>query len=152
MLATTVLSEALATLLSTNVATLNPAGGAEVKLVLLAADFVEDPTLILMSSLTEATFDGYAAKASGAGAPPVNVDPLTGEQIITIKEPAGGWHFACTGVTGLPQQIFGYAVVDQSKTNVYALKRFDDPITIAAVGHFVEVGAVTLRFVTQPIS
>lgn len=151
MLGTTVLSSAMPALLAADPATLNAGAGSEPKVILLKADFAEDRSLILVANVSEATFTGYAAKAAGAGVSPVDLDPITGERVITIKEPAGGWRWVVTG-GALPETIYGYALVDAAKTNIFALRRFDHPVVLAAIGHFVHVGDVTLQQVLNPLN
>ncbi len=121
------------------------------KVSLIAAPFTPDENLVL-GNLTLATFTGSAAKVAGTGTQGTGVDPATGEQIITILDPAGGWRWECTAAPGAPETIYGIALTDNGVTVLYGVEPFDVPVTIAAVGDQVQVGNVKLTVNSSPIS
>jgi hypothetical protein len=139
----------LGTLFAADTGFLAAAGGN--KLVLLKADFTPDENLVL-ADVTLADFDGYAAKTPTAGAQQVGTDPLTQEQIVTLAEPVGGWRWATTGLTNLPQTIFGFALLDTTSATLFAIQRLAEPLTLTAVGNQVNLGEASFRFVQQPVS
>lgn len=59
----------------------------------------------------QADFDGYAQKAAAAATRKVDIDPATGDILVTILPPAGGWRWETTGDTHLPETIYGAALL-----------------------------------------
>lgn len=146
MIATNVLLDRLATILSTDTGSLAPAAGG-VKIHLASAAFTPGPTLTL-AGLTEATFQGYAALLAAAGNQMEFLDPTTGNRIVQLQEPAGGWHWGTTGATGLPQTIYGFYVSDNGTVTLYGSQLFPTPIVLTASGQGIDVGQV--RFMLAP--
>jgi len=115
-------------------------------LCLIKEDFVPSETLV-PSSLTEADFDGYAAVTIEAVDQDVGIDPVTQEQIVTIREPAGGWRFQASGAGSLPQTIYGYVIVRGATLAAGSLagcKRLDVPVTFNAALEEMNLGTVKL--------
>lgn len=103
---------------------------------------------ILVADLVPADFDGYAPIPSGTGVQQSFIDPLTGSRVVQLKEPAGGWHWVTTGVTLLPQSIYGWYVTNQAGTIVLASSRFSNPIPLTAIGQGIDLAQV--RFEMLP--
>jgi len=122
--------------------TLAPAVSAN-KIALIAADFALSEDLVV-GDLTLATFTGSAAKAGATGAQLVGVDPATGQQVITIKAPAGGYVWECTADPGSPETIFGLALVDNAGTTLLGVEKFTTPVVISAAGEQVSAGDVQM--------
>lgn len=141
---------ALGEALAADATSLAPAADAN-KIALIASDFVLDETLVI-GDLTLATFTGSTPLLGAIGTQLAGVDPLTGEQIITIKEPAGGYRWECTAAPGAPETIYGFALVDNAGTGLLAVELLPEPITIAAVGDQIDIGNATLRMVLAPLS
>lgn len=139
----------LGTLMAADTAFLAPAVTAN-DINLIKADFAEDETLVF-GDLTIADFDGYAAIAGATGTQQVGVDPVTNEQIVTDKEPLGGWRWLTTGVTNLPQTIYGFCLNKTAGGDLLAVHRFDNPITLTAAGQEINIGTAEFRFVLQPV-
>lgn len=142
--------EAAGTLLAADTTTLAPAVNAN-KIALIAAPFTPDENLTL-AGLTLATFTGSAPKTGATGAQPTGNDPLTGEQVISISPPVGGYIFKCTVAPGVPETIYGYCLTDNAGATLLAMALLPQPITIAAVNDQVDCEVPELRFVTRPIS
>lgn len=140
---------ALGDALSADTTTLAPAVNAN-KIALVMADFVPSEGLVA-GDLSLATFDGGDPIAGATGAQLVGVDPVTGQQVIDIKEPLGGWRWEVTGATDLPQTIYGFALLDSTLATLFAVEHFDEPITLNAEGQFIEVPYARLTFVLAPI-
>jgi len=121
------------------------------KVILFMNDLAIDENTVL-ADLTKATFDGYADKAAGASPFAVGIDPVTGDQIITINEPAGGWRWETTGVTNLPQTIYGFALANAAVNLIHGAQLLDNPVPLSASGEEVNLGSVTFRLVQQPMS
>jgi len=137
-----------ATLLAGDTAGLNAALDVEIHLAKNA--FTESPSRVL-GDFTEADFDGYAALAKDPAAPTVVTDPATGDQIITLPDPAGGWAFATTGVTNLPQTIYGYYLTDSTGAVLYGCKRFADAVVLTGNGQGFSIGTVDFRMLVNGI-
>ena len=149
MLPMIALRKALGELLAADVPTLAPATAN--KIILIKDNFALEETLVA-GDLTEADFDGYAAIAGATGAQQCGIDPNTGDQIVTIKPPAGGYRWETTGITHLPETIYGFALVDTTKATLLAATLFDTPITLTESGQEITLPSVDMTIVAQPIS
>lgn len=117
---------------------------------LAAAPFVPSDTLI-PASLTEASFTGYAAINQPAGAALTGVDPITLQQKITIPDPAGGYRWATTGLTGLPQTIYGYYLTNSTNGKVWGSALLPTPITLQDVGQIIDLGTINISVLNPPL-
>jgi len=134
--------DAAAALLAADTATLDNATDVE---VILFKDPITPTPATVVGDLTPADFDGYAPLAKAASGPVVTTDPDTGDKLIRIPDPAGGWNWVTSGVTNLPQTIYGYALTDNTGADLYGIHVFDTPITLTAAGQGVVIGDVTFR-------
>lgn len=148
MLPMIALRVAIADLLAADIPTLAPA--AANKIALIAAPFGVNENIVV-GDLTFATFTGSTPKAGAAGAQQVGIDPATGEEVITNLAPAGGWRWECTATPGVPETIFGFALLDSTLATVIGVQTID-PVSIAVIHDFVDLGKVEIRFVLQPMS
>lgn len=133
-------------LLAGDTTTLAPAAGG-VKVHLAQNAFAPSLSLAL-GSLTEATFTGYAALLAPTGAQQSFSDPSTGNLVVQLIEPLGGWHWATTAATSLPQTIYGFYVTDNGTATLYGSALFTTPITLTATGQGVDIAQV--RFSVIP--
>lgn len=140
----------LGELLAADATTLAPATDAN-KIALISADFTETESLVI-GDLTLASFTGSTPKAGATGSQQAGIDPATGEQVVTILQPAGGYRFECTGAPSVPETIYGYALTDNGGTTLLGVHKLDTPVQITNVGDFVDTGPVELRFVVSPMS
>lgn len=133
-------------LLAADTTTLAPAAGG-VKVHLAQNSFA--PSLSLgLASLTEASFTGYAALLAAVGTQQSFQDPTTGNGIVQLIEPLGGWHWASSAATGLPQTIYGFYVTDNGTATLYGAALFSSPVTLTAQGQGIDVAQV--RFAVIP--
>jgi len=137
-------------LLAADTTTLAQAANANV-IALVKADFNLNEELEV-ADLTLATFTGSTPLAGGLGTPNVGNDPLTGEQVITLEDPAGGWRWECTVDPAPAETIYGYALLNQALTEVWCAQKFSTPMTISEAGQEITIGAATIRMVLQPAS
>lgn len=140
----------LGTLLAADATTLAPASNAN-KIALINAPFTPSGNLNI-SMLSFATFVGSTPLAGATGAQGVGVDPATGQQIITILTPAGGWRWTCTTAPGSPETIYGFALTDHAAATLLGTQLLTTPEVIQAVGDQIDLGAVDMTLVAQPIS
>lgn len=147
---TNALLQEMATLLATDPASLAPATDA-LFIHLSASPF--SPSLETdLTDITAPTFTGYAAKSPVVGAQPKWKDPATGEWIIQLKPPAGGFVWVTTDAVGLPQTIFGYVVTDHTNAITYGSALLPTPVTLTAGSQGVDIGEVTLRLTNSALS
>lgn len=142
MIPTKALLDSMAVSLSTDAAFL--AEVALVEVILLKAPFVPLPST-LIADLTLADFDGYAAIPVSSATAQVFTDPNTGEQIIQLVEPAGGWHWETTGNTNLPQTIYGFGVTNDAGTDLWGSDLLPAPIILTAAAQGVDIDQVRFR-------
>ena len=140
---------ALGELLAADVATLAPVAANKIALIVALLAVSEN---VVFADLVLATFTGSTPKAGVAGAQQAGIDPLTGDQVITILAPAGGWRWECTVAPSPIQTVYGYALIDDAGAMLLGLQLLDVPVPISQVGNFVDLGKVPLTFVLQPLS
>jgi len=145
------LREAMVNLLAADAATLAPAAGDENKLALVKTAFVPAETL-LIGDVTLADFDGSTPLLVEDGTQPTALDPFTNDSIIDLLPPAGGFRWETTGVTNLPQTIFGYVLMNEAGTTLLASALFDTPIELTAINQRIDVDAAELRIPAGAIS
>jgi len=138
----------IGTLLATDVPYLAPV--AANKMALIMAAFVPSETLLL-ADVTLATFNGSTPIAGVAGAQQVGLDPETGEQMITIKEPVGSWRWIVNALTDLPQTIYGYCLINNAEDFLLGSELLPQPITLTAVNQEINLGTVKLAVVLEPL-
>lgn len=143
MMPSKALEAAIAAAIAADTATLAEATPF-VSVLLIKAAFTPSPELVI-GDLSEANFDGYATLHAASAATQVFTDPETGERIIQVREPAGGWHWETTGTTGLPQSIHGFALAKADKSVLYGTEAFDEPIVLNGTDQGVDVDQVRFR-------
>lgn len=140
----------IGTLLAADATTLAPATDANT-IALIKSEFTLEEDLVA-ADVDLADFDGSTPIAGATGAQQEGIDPATGDQIVTIKDPAGGYRFETTGVTNLPQTIYGYGLFNDDQTVLLGLALLDEPVTLTEANQVINLGKVDLNIVQQPIS
>lgn len=124
--------------------------GAAAALNVHLAKAVFVPSLDLaLASLTEADFDGYAAIAAGAAPYDAYYDALTGLYTVRVKEPAGGWNWLTTGVTNLPQTIYGAYLTNNANTTLWGSMLLPEAVTLDAADQGVGIGDIVFQWQTD---
>jgi len=141
---------ALGTLLAADPDTLAPASNAN-KMALIVNSFALTEDL-LIGDLTFASFTDSTPIAGATGAQNVGVDPVTGAQVVEIKPPAGGYRWVTGSDVGLPVTVYGYALVDSTLAELFAVGQLPTPITLTEAGQFIDIDSVIMTFVQTPIS
>lgn len=150
MVPTRALREKAMQLLAADAATLAPAANAN-KIALVKAAFVPAETLVF-ADLDLADFDGSTPILGNTGAQPEGLDPATNDSLVDITPPVTGYRFETTGVTNLPQTIYGFALVNNAADTLLASGLFDAPIELTAINQRVDVVNPTLRQLANSIS
>ncbi len=141
---------ALGTALAADPASLAPAALAN-KIALVMAPFTPTETMIA-TDLTYATFTGATPLGGVAGTQFTGIDPVTLQQVITVKPPVGGYRWVTGDTVNLPQAIYGFALLDTTLATLFGVQLFDNPISLNAAGQQIELPPVLLTFVQRPIS
>lgn len=95
-------------------------------------------------TLTPAAFTGSAAKSAGISDQTSYVDPLTGNRVVQLLEPAGGWHWQATVAPSPAEVIYGYCVTDNANAVTYGSELFPSPVTIGAIGDGLNIPEIQL--------
>lgn len=100
---------------------------------------------------TQPTFPGYAPLPSGVGPQQLFGDASTGNLIVQLLEPAGGWHWAVTGTVTTPETIYGYFITSPDGTAIWGAQLFAVPVIINGGGQAVDVDQVRFTFLPTGI-
>lgn len=150
MIPTKSVRKQLGELLAADATTLAPPADANV-VRLIVEPFTPDENLV-PGDLTFASFNGSTALAAGTGTQPCGIDPATGQQIVTIKEPAGGWRWECGATPSPAQTVYGYALLNDDSTVLLGVGVLDDPVAITEAGQEINLGTVKFTLNEAPIS
>lgn len=150
MLATRFLRNAAAALLAGDTATLAPAANA-IYIKLVKNNIVPSES-ITFADVQLADFDGSTELAIGLNAQPEAYDPITDDSVIDLKPPAGGFRWETTGVTNLPETIYGYVLLNNAKDTVWASALLDAPIPLTLIGQRIDLGDVLLRLLKDSLT
>lgn len=153
MIPTQFLARQVGILLAADTDSLAFASGLQIGLV--KGPFTPGPNLTKADLVTAglADFTGSTPKDVLAGAPPVLVDPNTGEQVIQIEPATGAFVWTPSDGVNLPQQIHGYYLEGKTTLGPFlCASLLDSPVTLSTAGEYVEVVHPALRVVLQPMS
>lgn len=140
-----VILDRIAALLATDATTLAHAT-TPVKVHLALNAFTPGPALVI-ADFTPATFDGYAPIDGEVGPQQEFVDPVSGQRVVQLIEPLAGWHWETSGVTALPQTVYGFYVANNAGTVLYGCARLPVPVPLTAAGQAVDIAQVRFNFI-----
>jgi hypothetical protein len=140
----------IGTLLAADATGLAPATNPN-EVALIIAPFAETENLVI-GDLVLASANGLAAIVGVAGAQQTGNDPVTQEQLVTIKEPAGGWRFILTSTPGSPVTIYGRALTTTAGGALLGVEILDTPVSLTNTGDEWNGGPVNCRIVVRPIT
>jgi len=124
---------------------------ALVEIVLVKAPFTPAPETVI-GDLTLADFDGYAPLAVNSATAAVFQDPATGDWLIQLDEPAGGWTWITTGATNLPQTIHGFGLTNSTGATLYGSELLDEPVELTASGQGIDIPRARFRLPADAFS
>ncbi len=124
---------------------LTGAAGTERKVFLFTSNVTPNEDTV-PGDLAKATFDGYADRNVDSTTLAFFNDPLSGQRKLHMTPLTTGFTWITTGVTALPQTIYGYALTTNSDSAILAWKLFPTPIVLNAIGQGVEIGGVDVPF------
>jgi len=146
---TRTITDSIAALIAANSTGLGEAVVKNVTLVI--ANFTPGPDLAF-ADLTVATFDGATPLVSPSGAQLAFTDAITGLRVIQMKDPAGGFHWVTTGVTNLPQTVYGFVVTNDDDTITFGAEKFPAPIVLTGTGQGVDIGVIRFTQAANALS
>ncbi len=121
------LAYTLATLTAAD--TTNLANASAMKLALITSPFTPSIDRVI-GDLTMASASPLAPIAGVAGAQETGIDPVTGELLIEIKTPAGGFRWATgTGFT-VPVSIYGVALTNAAGSLLLGMEALETPVVL----------------------
>jgi hypothetical protein len=121
-----------------------------VGVALVMSPFVPSPQRVL-ADLTLATFNGSTPLQAASAATQVFNDGATGDRIMQVRAPAGGWHWVTGSALNLPQTIFGFALLDNAAAVLFGCQLFDVPFVLTAAGQAVDIGDVFFRLLAAGV-
>lgn len=141
----------LGNLLAADATTLAPATNAN-KIALVVAAFALSENLVA-ADLTLAAGNGLDPISGSTGSQEVALDPVTQEQLITLKPGAtSGFRWVSSGSFTSPITVYGFALLDSTLADLLAAELLPTPIAIVAAGYQIDIDPVTMTFNLQPIS
>lgn len=143
MTPTLALREKAMQLLAADAATLAPATDANV-IALVKAAFTPSEQLAA-GDLDLADFDGSDPLEGVTGTQPESLDPQTNDSLVDISPPAGGYRWETTGITNLPQTIYGFALFNNDLSTILASELLDVPQVMTAINQSIVVPRPDLR-------
>jgi len=127
MIPTTLLANRLSKVVAADATTLALPAGCVV--VPLSADFSPSPNLV-PASVTKAPIVPFFPKVPTPGTQFDSVDPVTGELVIQMIEPVGGWHWNTgVGFAG-PVTIYGIGLFNDNYTLLFGTAKYATPIVL----------------------
>lgn len=83
----------------------------------------------------------------------VSIDPATGDRILVLKPPAGGWVWYVTAGTNLPQTIYGFILMNAALSGLVAVSEpLETPVELTAIGQYVDAGELSFRIPMGSVS
>lgn len=143
MQATLALREKMAQLLAADATTLAQAADANLLKLVNAAFTPSEASAI--GDLSFANFDGSTPIEVELLTQPEGLDPNSTDAIISLSPPVGGFRWETTGVTNLPQTIYGYALTNAAGTVLFGCERFPATIPLSGVNQVLTVDNPTFR-------
>lgn len=119
------------------------ASGLKIRLV--KAEFDPFDGAIAVADLTQPVTAGLAQITSGTGTQLESIDPDTGEIIIEIKPPVGGFRFETTAVPASTETVLGYAVLNNAGDTVLGSALFEEPVEFSAINQAHTIGVIQFR-------
>jgi hypothetical protein len=149
MTPTQTMLDSVATQIATDTSVL--AAALFVQVFLIKAPFVPGPTLTI-GGLTPADFATSTPIANTSAVILKYTDPQTGEWLIEVPPPAGGWHWVVTAGTNLPQTIYGYGLMDSTGAILYGTALFPTPLLLNASGQGLDTPPINFRLSAGALS
>jgi len=135
------LIDTIGPLLAADVPTLAPV--AANKVALITDNFVPDMDASI-GDFTLGSTTGLTPIAGVAGTQLESRDPVTGEVIVEIKTPAGGFRWETPDpFTDGPITVYGFLLIDNGAANWLGVHKLTDPITLDGPNQQITAPALT---------
>lgn len=117
------------------------------KVLLVNVDFDEDDDLDPSAMVAAiATTNGLSTIIPlEVGSQLESIDPATGDIIVTLKTPLGGWRWESTATPGTPETVYGLVVVNEDEDKVYGSKKLSEQFVCNANNQAVDFGTLSFR-------
>jgi hypothetical protein len=140
----------LGALLAADPTTLGPVLANKVSLVTTP---FSDGENFAIGDLTYAAAHGLDPILCATGASEVAVDPVSQQQIITLKPGAGsGFRWVTTGGLVGPVNIYGFALMDNAAAVLLGVQALANPIILNGDGYQIDADPLQMIFVLLPLS
>lgn len=127
------------------------ANATAMKVGLITANFT--PTIdTVIGDLTISVAAGLVALAGVAGAQLESVDPVTGELIVEVKAPAGGFRWETPGGFTGPVTVYGFALGNGAMTALIGTHKLATPIVLNNANQAITAPALEFRIDPTQIS
>lgn len=121
--------------------------GLDLQVKLIKAAFTPNPDAVLADfDAISANFTGSTPLATTVGAQPTGTDPATGDYVLHVKSPAGGWRWETTDTVSLNQTIHGWVLFNGDSSELVGMGLLPTPVELSAANQFVEIDEVEFRF------
>lgn len=136
------LAATLSTLLAADTTIL--ANASALKVGLITQEFTPSIDRVI-GDLTIASGNGLDPLAGVAGAQNESVDAGTGELIVEIKPPAGGFRWETSGGFVGPKTVYGFALTNNAGSTLYGTETLAEPIELTADNQAVSAPPLMFR-------
>lgn len=137
-------SAGMASYLAADVGTLAPVADP-IKIGLITELFVPSCDL-LIADVTISALPGLAPIAGVVGPQHESLDPVTGENIVEVKEPLGGFRWETPGDFVGIVTVYGYALTNNAGTILYGTQLVNPPLALIAPNQALSAGPFQFRF------
>lgn len=150
MIPTFTMFQRLFVLLGSDSATLNKTSILALKMILFQNEVTVDMNTDI-DSLVEADFPGYAAITAKESGMPQSVDPATADSLLDFPPQAGSYLWETTGAVSPEQTIYGYALVNAAKDELFFAANLAAPVTLNAINQSVSIPRAFSRMVAGSV-
>lgn len=138
------ISAGMASLLAADVGTLAPVTNP-IKMGLITTNFNPNPDL-LIGDVDISAVPGLLPITGVVGPQNESLDPVTGENIVEVKEPLGGFRWETPEDFVPPVTVFGFALINNAGTTLFATQLLTPPVQLIAGNQALSAGPFQFRF------
>jgi len=124
--------------------TVPPWGAAAYKIGLIKDAFTPSPSLV-KADVVMADFTDSDPKDLNETTAKFGIDPITGDWLLVLTPPAGGWIWATPDTVNLPQTIYGWCLLNTAGTVLLGSDLIDPPVAVTAALDVVDLGSLVMR-------
>ncbi len=106
----------------------------------------------LIGDLTLSAATGLVPLAGVAGAQLESIDPITGESVVEIKAPAGGFRWETPGGFTGPVTVYGFALCNGAVDALYGTEALDPPQILTTENQSITAPELSFKIDTSKIT